>query len=171
MRRVSVMVAGRMVAGRMVAGGVLVASLGLAGCGGGTTVSVPNGNGGTTKVAVPSLGGSKFCSSLQSAAQKLESGSLAQLSDPSGSSSASSELAPEISAFKDLASSAPSAIKGTLDDLVSTFTEIEQATSALSKDASDPSALSAAEQKLTTDTSSLSGDDVKLGGYISSHCT
>jgi hypothetical protein len=158
---------------RMVAGGVLVASVALAGCGGSSTksVSVPNGNGGTTKVAVPSLGGSKFCSSLQSAAEKLESGSLAQLANPSSASSALSELSPEISAFKSLASSAPSSIKGALNDLAAKFTDIEQATSALSKDASDPSALSGAEQKLTTDSSSLTGDDVKLAAYISAHCT
>jgi hypothetical protein len=156
----------------MLAVGALTAAVVLAGCGGSSThsVSVPNGNGGTTKVAVPSLGGSKFCSSLQSAAQKLESGSLAQLSNPSAASSASSELNPEISAFKDLASSAPSAIKGTLGDLVSKFTTIEQESSTVAKGASDPGALGTAEQKLEAAAGGLSTDDAKLGTYIAQHC-
>ena len=156
----------------MLAVGAVMATVALAGCGGSSThsLSVPNGNGGTTKVAVPSLGGSKFCSSLQSAVQKLESGELSQLSNPSTAASASSEVAPEISLYKSLASSAPSAIKGNLERLATGLQALEKDTSVLSKDASDPSALTAAAQKEEAASAKLASDEGVLGTYVAQHC-
>lgn len=142
----------------MVAGGALVVGLMVSGCGGGGSSSATGGG-----------SSGSFCSALRSASQKLTSSEEASLSK--GGSSASSVVGPELKLFKSLAASAPSSLKGNLDNLASALSSIQTGAAQEQRDVSNPSKLeadTAAEEKAVA---KLPSDETALEGYVAKHCT